>query len=295
VTICLFAIGLGSPGYAQTPPYGGTYFEVEGHRVHYVHKGEGPPVLLLHGGGTWLYSWRNVIDSMAEHFTVLAVDLPGHGYTMSESPEYTLDDFSAFIGQVLNHQGWERATLVGNSWGGGWALYFAQQYPERVSALVLIGPAGLDRPDVPEWEILKVPLMGELASLLTTRRAVQNAYQKLYTCPGALTSRVVDYTYEAIKIPANRQAMYRIKRQCDWSLTEQALGQVSCPTLILWGDADEYNPVAYAQEMGQQIPEAMVVIGSGKGHMPQEDCPEWVLEEMLKWWRAQQHRLEEQR
>ncbi|MEL6538829.1 MAG: alpha/beta hydrolase, partial [Bacteroidota bacterium] len=256
-----FTLGWACPAWTQPPPYGGSFFEVEGHQVHYVQKGEGPPLLLLHGGGTWLYSWRNVIDSLALYFTVLAVDLPGHGYTVSEAPQYSLDDYSAFISQVLNHLGWERATLMGNSWGGGWALHFAQQYPERVSALVLLAPAGLDRPDVPDWEILKYPVLGELSTLFLTRGLVRTSYEKLYRCPGALTPEVVEYTYQAMVIPQNRKAMYRIKRQCDWSVTEQALEDVACPTLVLWGDADAYNPVEYAEEFGRQIPKAKVVIG----------------------------------
>lgn len=129
------------------------YAETPGVRFHYTRTGHGSPVVLVAGGGQWLYSYRDTIPALAHHHTVYAVDLPGQGYTTVKQPGfgYDLDAMSAALGSFMDAVRLPRAALVGHSWGGSWSLYFAERHPERVTRLVLIDATGLDVPASWDW------------------------------------------------------------------------------------------------------------------------------------------------
>jgi pimeloyl-ACP methyl ester carboxylesterase len=100
------------------------------------------PVIFIHGAGTWLYSYRKNIPQLSTAHQVHAFDMPGHGYTKSKiAPErYDLDFMCSAILEYMDKQRISKASLVGHSFGGGWALYFAQKHPDRVDKLVLMAP-----------------------------------------------------------------------------------------------------------------------------------------------------------
>ena len=110
------------------------YLETESFLVHYVKKGSGPPLILIHGGGVWLYTFRHNMGHLAQSFTVYAPDMPGYGYTIprSDNQAYGLEASALFLLDFMNRLGIGRASLLGHSWGGGWALAFASRYPQRV-------------------------------------------------------------------------------------------------------------------------------------------------------------------
>lgn len=147
------------------------YVDTDLARFHYTRTGTGPPVVLIAGGGLWGYSWREVIPALAADHTVYAVDLPSQGFTELHRADfaYTLPAMSQAIGTFLDALGLDRAAIVGHSWGGAWSLYFAQQHPGRVERLVLLDSPGLDAEKAPVTPLFTTPLLGELATNLTTR------------------------------------------------------------------------------------------------------------------------------
>ena len=150
--------------YLWRPPevsgYQSPYLDRVGHRqvetpvarFFYTRSGSGPPVVLPPGGAVWSYSWRETIPVLARRFTVYAVDLPGQGYTVvtQDGFRYDLNAMAGALGSFLDAVGLPRAALVGHSWGGAVALYFAQRQPERVDRLALLASPGLDGPSSPE-------------------------------------------------------------------------------------------------------------------------------------------------
>lgn len=243
--------------------------------VHYLKKGKGQPIMLIHGGGTWMYSWRNTIDSLAKKYTVFACDMPGHGYTTTNKElKYNLDDFANFIKMFLNYHHIEKVTLIGNSWGGGWALYFTELYSDRVNNLILIAASGLNVKDVFEWEILKYPIIGELVSRMVTKKVIRNAYKKVYVDQSYINDELIEQTFIAMKIKQNRKATYKIKRNCDWKLTEQKLKDITVPVKIIWGDKDKYLDVKYAKIFASKIPNTDLTIIEKCGHTPHEERAE---------------------
>src|SRR5687767_15282020 len=119
--------------------------ELHGHRVRFRYAGEGPALVLIHGiTGTWRH-WEKVMPGLAERFTVLAPDLLGHGESAKPRGDYSLGAFASGIRDLLLTLGIEQATIVGHSLGGGVALQYAYQFPERSERLVLVNSGGLGK------------------------------------------------------------------------------------------------------------------------------------------------------
>src|SRR3954464_2727381 len=116
---------------------------VHGHRRAFVLAGDGPPLLLLHGIGNSAQTWAGVIEKLAAQYTVLAPDLLGHGSSDKPRGDYSIAGYANGMRDLLSVLDIERATVVGHSLGGGIALQFAYQFPERCQRLVLVGSGGL--------------------------------------------------------------------------------------------------------------------------------------------------------
>jgi pimeloyl-ACP methyl ester carboxylesterase len=119
------------------------HIEIHGHRVGYRSGGSGPVIVLIHGMAGSSATWRFVMPALAEHFTVVAPDLLGHGESEKPRGDYSLGAFASGVRDLLLALGHERATLVGQSLGGGVAMQFAYQFPERCERLVLVSSGGL--------------------------------------------------------------------------------------------------------------------------------------------------------
>jgi len=116
---------------------------VHGHRVRYRSAGSGPVLVLVHGITSTSATWAGVLPYLAERFTVVAPDLLGHGDSAKPRGDYSLGAHASGIRDLLVALGHERATMVGHSLGGGVAMQFAYQFPERCERLVLVDSGGL--------------------------------------------------------------------------------------------------------------------------------------------------------
>ncbi|HAW50479.1 TPA: hypothetical protein DCX16_05990 [bacterium] len=198
------------------------YLELEGYKIHYLKSGEGESVILVHGGGTWFYSFRNNIPFLSKHFSVYALDMPGHGYTeYSKEPRFDLDTFADVLNEFMNKLNISKATLVGNSWGGGWVLYFAMKYPDKVNRLVLIGSSGFNVPDTPLWELGKYPIIGEIISKFISLDLVRNSYKDVFYNHTKITDTIIYEVYKPLTFSRNRRATYLGMRNFDWKVTEK--------------------------------------------------------------------------
>src|SRR6476659_2407066 len=119
--------------------------ELHGHRVIYRIAGSGPPVVLIHGMINSSRHWEDVALRLAEHYTGIAPDLIGHGDSATPRGDYSLGAHAASIRDLLAVIGVDRATIVGHSLGGGVAMQFFYQFPQRVERMVLVSSGGLGR------------------------------------------------------------------------------------------------------------------------------------------------------
>jgi pimeloyl-ACP methyl ester carboxylesterase len=245
-------------------------------RIHYVKAGSGSPVILIPPSPGWAQIWRRQIPELARSHTVYAVDLPGNtGYTSLKDKNfrYDLSAITGALGQFMDAVGVHRAALVGNSWGGGFALRFAQQHPERVSKLVLLDSSGLDLPDPSSWETMKYPVLGELLTKLgTSRSTLRDMVRNVVVDPSAVTAEDLDETYAPMTFRENVRAIYAGERALDWRETDRALAATKTPTLIIWGKQDKVYPVERAEIFGRRLPNATVLTLEECSHSPQLDC-----------------------
>ena len=139
--------------------------ELHGRRVIYRVAGSGPPIVLIHGMLNSSSHWRSVALSLAGEYTVIAPDLIGHGDSAAPRGDYSLGAHAASIRDLLAAIGIDRATIVGHSLGGGVAMQFFYQFPQRVERLVLISSGGLGREVKPALRTAALPGVSVLLSL----------------------------------------------------------------------------------------------------------------------------------
>jgi len=250
--------------------------------LHFAEQGSGPPLLLLHGLGASGFSWRDNLGPLSRHFRVLAPDLPGHG--RSPAPldgDYSLEALVQGVVGFMDRRGLPRAALAGNSMGGSLALMLARDYPERVSALILLDPAvALTR--VP-WMFypLRLPFLGGLAAALAGPWIIPFALGLAYHRRELITPEVLaGYARPFQELP-RRLAFRRMCQQLkipSLPEIEVMLHKIHQPTGLIWGKEDRILPVSQASWVKARLPHALYKPLPEVGHAPQEEDPEAVNE-----------------
>jgi pimeloyl-ACP methyl ester carboxylesterase len=261
------------------------YITLHGHEVGYRTAGAGPVVLLIHGMAGSSTTWRHVMPALSEKFTLIAPDLIGHGHSDKPSGDYSLGAFASMLRDVLVALGHEHATVVGQSLGGGVAMQFAYQYPERCERLVLVNSGGLGREVNPLLRFLSLPgssAVLRLASAEPIRRTIEDI--------GGLAARVglqpapvvaeLWRSYTSLADDDTRRAFLRTLRAVidprgqTISAANRLHMAAQVPTLIIWGGADPIIPVEHADAAHSAIPESRLEIFDDVGHYPHCEAPE---------------------
>ena len=265
---------------------------VDGDRVSYRVAGKGPVLLLVHGMAGSSVTWRHVMPALAERLTVLAPDLLGQGQSDKPQGEYSLGAHANTLRDLLDALGYERATVIGQSLGGGVAMQFAYQFPERCERLVLVGSGGLGREVTFYLRMLSVPGF-ESASLLFCTPRLRDAGNRVATWLGRAGVRSTPAgqemwrSYASLADAASRQAFFRSLRDViDFNgQAVSALGRLhrvaQLPTLIVWGARDPIIPVSHAVAARRAIPGSHLEIFDGVGHYPHCEAPERFVEVLV--------------
>ena len=259
------------------------YVDAGNFRLHYLHEGRGEPVVLLPGGGAWIYDFRDIITALAPHYSVYAIDPPGDGYTtpLAQNPDYnrvyTLDSIDQSLLAFMNALHIPKATFIGNSWGGGYALYFTEKHPERVIKYMSLDGTGLDLPDNWEWELAKWPVLGEVEMKLTaTPEYVRQTLEQLYAQRKVTNDMVQEYAIP-YTFHCNLISQWLLERNLHWSVTERLLPQMRTPTLVVWGKQDDVlDPKLYLPRWHQLDHFATIVEIDQAGHTVHDSQPKQV-------------------
>ncbi|MGZ4554358.1 MAG: 4,5:9,10-diseco-3-hydroxy-5,9,17-trioxoandrosta-1(10),2-diene-4-oate hydrolase [Mycobacteriaceae bacterium] len=250
-------------------------------RLHYHEAGvgNGPTVVLLHGGGPGASSWSNFgrnIAVLAESFHVIAVDQPGFGRSdkLESHPQYFTHSSSA-LNDLFTKLGIERAHLVGNSLGGGTAVRFALNYPERAGRLVLMGPGGLSinlfAPDPTEG----VSKLGTFSAPPGPSKDKLEAFLRIMVYDQSLiTPELLEERYAIASTPESLTAMKAMGRSFagadyeDGMLWRDAY-KLRQRVLLIWGREDRVNPLDGALLALKTIPRAELHVFGRCGHWAQ--------------------------
>jgi len=244
---------------------------------HFEERGQGPPLLLLHGLGASSFSWRHNLAPLARHFRVIAPDLPPHGRSpASLEADYTLEALAAAVLGFLDHLAIPRAALAGNSLGGGLALLLARDHPERIAALALLAPAAaLTR--VP-WLFypLRLPVLGLAAAQLLGPWLIPWALRLVYHRRELVTPRVVAGYALPFRDRRRRLALRRLCRQLKilpLGQVELLLQKIRQPATLIWGAQDRILPASQAFWIKDRLPQTEFHLLPQVGHAPQEEAP----------------------
>ncbi|MEU7856990.1 alpha/beta hydrolase [Nonomuraea sp. NPDC049141] len=245
-------------------------------RFRYRSTGSGPPVLLLPGSGGWRLSFHAMIEVLAGHHTVYALDPPGQGGTvvLDATFRHDVDAIAHSIAAFLNALDLPEVAIVGHSWGGGFALRFAELFPARVSRLALLAPGGLDVGDAWEFRLMRLPLIGELAVRLMPLWSVRHLLRKSFVHRDRVPDALAREAAAAMRSPRNRATMLKVERSVRWTATERDLHLVRAPVLLLWGDQDRFLPVDLLHRFTDRLPAAEAHVLTGCGHSLHDDCPD---------------------
>ena len=262
------------------------FADIDGVRLHYQEKGAGPPLVLLHGFTSSTYSWKDVFDPLSKSFRVIAIDLKGFGFSSKPDGDYTKRAQALLIDRLLEHLKIEKAWFCGNSMGGEVSLNLALRNPQRVAGLILIDSAGIVVPGgatlAPGYLLLPVVGRVLMAFALTSDKLVREGLEKSFADDTKVTADRVAYYHRPLRTRGGQLAALRVRTHWAQFPVEPELGRISAPTLIVWGAEDQLIPLEAGRRMNSLIKGSQLVIIEKCGHVPQEEMPERVIDEITK-------------
>jgi pimeloyl-ACP methyl ester carboxylesterase len=270
----------GSTGELRLP--GTAYLDAGGIRMRYRRLGTGEPVLLLHGIGRSLEDWDEQFDRLADRFDLIAVDLPGFGWSAKVPGPTTLAALARALPPLLDSLGVAAPVhVVGNSLGGAVAMRLAADRPDVVHALVLANSAGFGREVTIGLRLLAIrPISRRL--LKPSRRVAAHSVRDLFG-PTFVTEDRVALAYAVASQPQRADTMLEIANELgtfrgirpQWRQELlQAVERHRIPTLALWGERDTVLPAAHLRAVSAVLPHAETHLLKGAGHMPQVERPD---------------------
>lgn len=250
--------------------------EVDGVTLHYVERGRGDAIVLIHGLGASTFAWRNNIDELARSFRVVAVDLLGFGYSQQVSDaEYSLAAHARRTAHLMDALGIESAVIVGHSLGGGVAQHLAAEFPAKVRRLALIDSATV-------WETRAVAFSRFFALfnpfyyafVYHNARIRRRVLERLYFDPSHVTEDVVEEYLRPARFKGHQAALARLARDLAGERLPDA-SAIGAPGLVLWGAADRVIRLSRGRWLAKRLHARIIVIPKA-GHMSLEEQPQAV-------------------
>ena len=255
-------------------------FDFHGDTIRYRVQGTGPDLLLVHGTPFSSYVWHRILPTIAEHWRVHVFDLLGYGQsTMRDGQDVSLGVQNEVLAGLMAHLGLNRPAVVAHDFGGATTLRAHLLNGIDVAQMLLIDPVAI-RP----WGS---PFVQHVAQHETAFQGIPAYIHEAMVARylrGAIHRPISDAELEPYMAPwlgpKGQPAFYRQIAQMDQRYTDEieaALPRIRCPVSILWGEADEWIPVAQGRKLQAMIPAARLRTVPRAGHLMQEDAPEAII------------------
>jgi len=264
------------------------YRTIHGYRRAFIKAGSGPAVLLIHGIGDSADSWLDVIPGLTRNHTVIAPDLLGHGQSDKPRADYSIAAYANAMRDLLAVLDIDQVTVVGHSLGGGVAMQFAYQFPERCERICLISTGGVAHEVTPLLRFASAPNADLILPLIGTPTArllgklTFGVLQTLNTNLG-LDANHLMRVFDALPDAPARLAFVRTLRAAvDWkgqaiTMLDRCYLTQGMPSLLIWGARDAVIPVAHAHKAHGAMPGSQLEVFPDVGHFPHKDEPERFL------------------
>lgn len=231
---------------------------VDNIRINYEQKGSGDLIVLLHGWGSNIKLFSNLIDLLSKKYTVVAMDMPGFGESQEPPSAWCVDDYVDFVIKFLSDYDAKQVMLLGHSFGGRVIIKLnsRKDLPFTVSKVILVDSAGILPPksNKKSWRTRKYKMGKAFLSTKIMRKLAPNALEKLRVKYGS-----ADYVAAS---PLMRQVLVKVVNED----LEPLLPNIKCPTLLIWGVNDTATPLSDGEKMEKLIPDAGLVKLENAGH-----------------------------
>ncbi len=251
------------------------FMKINGVNTHVMIKGEGEPLLLIHGSQMNLYDWRENIDFFSKYYKVIAFDMLGCGFTDKPKIKYTVDDFADFINDVMKHFEISKASFVGSSWGGGHVLLFALKYPDKVDKLILSSPCGFKHERHLVDRVLATPILGQYAvAVFNSRATIRAQLERAVGDKNFVDEQFVDSVFVPLYTQGAVNSTAKAYQNENFNFVETNLEKIHAHTLLVWGEKDAIHPRWMMDEMHRRIKQNELYIIENAGHLPHEEMPQ---------------------
>jgi pimeloyl-ACP methyl ester carboxylesterase len=257
---------------------------LHGHRVSYRRAGWGPVIVLIHGITGSSDTWQDVIEPLAEKYTVVAPDLLGHGASAKPRGDYSLGAYASAIRDLLGAIGHDRGTIVGHSLGGGVAMQMAYQFPERCERLVLVSSGGLGREVhamlraavLPGSELV-LPVLAH-SRVLSASSAIGGFFGRLGMKAGPDLDEMWRGFSSLNDVGARMAFIHTLRGIVDpggqrVNATDRLYLAQRVPTMLMWGERDPIIPIRHGRAAHELIPGSRFETFEGAGHFPHRTDP----------------------
>jgi pimeloyl-ACP methyl ester carboxylesterase len=274
-------------------PAQGQFIDIDGVRLHYVERGNGPAVVLLHGSGAIVEDFlvSGIVDSLAKDRRVIVFDRPGYGYSCRpRDRDWTAQAQTDLFVAACERLDIDRPTVVGHSWGTLPALAWAIEHPDALSALVLMSGYYFSTPraDVAMSAIAGTPGLGDV--LVNTVLPIQTRITgplgiKMIFSPREAPQRFMDEMPFALMLrPGQLHATAQDSGQmhANAASLEDLYASIAAPVTIIWGDGDKLvDPKQHSEALAEKLPAARTLRLPDVGHMVHHSEPTLVSDAIL--------------
>lgn len=271
--------------------------------INYRRWGQGQvPLVLIHGFGASVGHWRKNLPVLGTQYRCYAIDLLGFGKSAKPTPgetvQYCFETWAAQIQAFCEVIVGEPAVLVGNSIGCIVAMETAVHYPNWVRGAIALNfslrlfherklakAPFYQRWGVPLFQkiLTQTPLGSFFFQRLARPRAIRNVLSQAYCDHQAITDELIEILLSPAKDPGAVAVFLAFISYSQGPLAEDLLPKMSCPTVVMWGTEDPWEPIALGRELMAAYPHIEFIPLDGVGHCPQDEAPDLVNQEILQW------------
>jgi pimeloyl-ACP methyl ester carboxylesterase len=283
-------------GWVVVPSVAGMRETVYGVKTHYVHAGEGEPVLLVHGGGpgaSGASGWAKTIPALAENFHVYAIDLIGSGYTDKPKMEYSFQTLVNHVAGFVDALNLKDIRICGNSQGAYVAIKYVLDFPLRVKQAALISTGTLAM----ACGLRDTGTSTALPRFDGTKETLRAFISVIVNDPSKITDELIDARYEVAMLPGHQEMQSSLAKYREVMTNEPSerqvyevrdrLKQLKVPWCMIWGEKDRSAPLdPLGKGMHELYPDVPFHVVEGSGHQVQNDKPEEANRLLLQFFKA---------
>lgn len=274
-------------------PANATFKMVDGTRVHYIEKGRGPAVVLLHGFGSGAHIWEGLAGELSRTNRVIAVDLKGFGWTDRPPGDYSPHAQAQMVYHLLDELGVGDTAIVAHSWGSSVALEMALQQPKRVNRIALYAAWVYEEQLPPTMLWARAPGMGEVLYGVWYGERMEDKLALAFYDPRFITQDVVDTVEARMKQPGTKAAALAAVRGQRFKAVQRRYPEIDVPVLLIWGEQDRVSKPSFGERLASELPNARLVTHPHCGHFPMieaaaqsnREVAAFLREPKVSWWK----------